>query len=334
MTEFTAPPLSVNTIPLHFDVSEHAISLDTFIATAEQTQKIIEAFNQEIFSGTLVFDIIVVPPEPGTFLSKLEFYLLSGATALFAFLNSPLGEGYVKGFTDLTPQEWMQKLGESHKALIQAPENDKEANAKIVSEAVIAEMTKSALSKSNDEFLTIAPLQGQLTATIEARCQFFEACIANKEIKGVEFSKNGHFPIKRRDFPALAIRPPVPEKEEEEDEWFSSIEQIYVTSPNWDREGRKWKGKDAGRKDCLFEIEDDLFWHHVKYRELRVDIYDQLKVQWVFRQKDGKLTDRRVVRVIEYNGEHLNEPMNRDELDEFLKSTTKEIQKTKFDGFL
>lgn len=326
--------LSPNTIPLHFDVAQHSISLTTFVNTAEHTKSLIHALNQEVFGGSLQFEILVVPPEAGTFLSKFEFYLLAGSTALFSFLNTPMGEGYVKGLTDHTPQEWMQKLGESHQNMLNKTLGETEENVKLIGETVVAEMAKGALAKDNDEYARLAPLAGQLSETIEARCQFFEACIYDKKIKGVEFSNDGSFQIRRKDFPKLAIRPPVAEKEEEHEEWFVSIERIYVTSPNWEREGRKWKGKDGARRDCLFEIEDDLFWHHVKYRELRVDIMDQLKVQWIFKQQDGKVINRRVVRVIEYNEKYLNEPMDVKELQGFLDARVNDASQVKFSGFL
>ena len=87
-----------------------------------------------------------------------------------------------------------------------------------------------------------------------------------------------------------------------------SIESIYVTSPNWDKENqhtRQWKGKDQIRRDCYFVIEDAEFWHKVKQKALHVEVLDNLKVQWAFQITEGRPKNRRVLRVLEYNGDKL-----------------------------
>lgn len=323
MQELLDPTPELGTLMLHFDVSEHVINLDTFLETATQARTILQSFNTEFFDGSLEYELILLPPVAGSFLGKLKIYVGGGLVVAATFLNSDLGEGYVVGLTGETPKHWAEKAGQATangideiSALVQSSKDSKKKTVEIV----LKEMTKGVLSKDNDELKKIAPLSGQLNNAVQARCNFYEACLRDKEVKGIDFSTDDDFPIRRNDFPRLAIRPEPPINEDENPEWHTSIENIYVTSPNWERDNQKarnWKGRDGGRKDCLFVIEDNYFWHQVKYRGLHVAILDQLKVQWIFQFRGTRIINRRVIRVLEFNGDHLSDPMKSDEIEKF-----------------
>ena len=75
---------------IHFDVEEHFLKLETFVETAESTKKVIEALNTTFFKGSLDYELVVLPPESGTFLSKLAV-LLGVPGAVFYFLNTDIG---------------------------------------------------------------------------------------------------------------------------------------------------------------------------------------------------------------------------------------------------
>lgn len=49
-----------------------------------------------------------------------------------------------------------------------------------------------------------------------------------------------------------------------------------------------------------------------------MDVLDNLKVQWACQIIDGRPKNRRVVRVLEYNGNKLAEPLKSDALDAVL----------------
>ena len=88
---------------IHFDVPEHRLMLETFIATAEQAQRIIEAINQAFFDGRLKYELIVLPPEGGTFLSKLKAMVIGGVGAVLMYINTDVGKAYVIGLTGRDP---------------------------------------------------------------------------------------------------------------------------------------------------------------------------------------------------------------------------------------
>ena len=153
----------------------------------------------------------------------------------------------------------------------------------------------------------LAHFQTRLT-----RADFYAACIEDRDVRRIGFTPEDDFPIPRNSFPERAQKSVRKPKDEEPPEWSVSIESIYVTSPNWDKEdqkSRQWKGKDQIRRDCYFVIEDAEFWYKVKDKALHVEVLDILKVQWAFQNTGGRPKNRRVLRVLEFNGNKLADPL-------------------------
>ena len=320
---------------IHFDVSDHFLKLDTFIKTAESARKVIDALDETFFNGSLEYELIVLPPAEGTFLSKLAIWVSGGTAAVFGFLNTDVGSAYVEGLTGRKPAEWAQSFGEDHRARIdafraetEAPENDEtgfdviegtadalpisvDEACKEAAQLVVA-MARGVLEKGPDELDRVGMEFGALPDAVDARAEFYAACIEDRDVKRVGFTPENDFPIPRNSFPERAQKPARKPKDEEPQEWIVSIESIYVTSPNWDKEdqkARQWKGKDQIRRDCYFIIEDAEFWHKVKHKALHVEVLDNLKVQWAFQNTDGRPKNRRVLRVLEFNGDKLADPL-------------------------
>lgn len=319
---------------IHFDVSDHFLKLDTFIKTAESARNVIDALDETFFNSSLEYELIVLPPAEGTFLSKLAV-LVGVPGAVFVFINSDVGGAYVEGLTGRSPSEWAKSFGEDHRARIDAfqvetetPENDEagfdviegppESSPIDTDEAckeaaqIVVAMARGVLEKSPDELHKVGMELGALPDAVDARADFYAACIEDGEVKRVGFTPDDDFPIPRNSFPERAQKPARKPKDEEPPEWSVSIESIYVTSPNWDKEDQKtrqWKGKDQIRRPCYFVIEDAEFWHKVKHKALNVEVLDNLKVQWAFQNTDGRPKNRRVLRVLEFNDDKLAEPL-------------------------
>lgn len=337
---------------IHFDVKDHFLKLDTFIQTAENARKVIEAINKTFFHGSLKYELIVLPPEDGTFLSKLGFYLASPVAAVFAFLCTDPGAAFTKGLTGETPSWWFEQAGyearegfewigeqltadeansfkpiadNDHKAV------DEESACKAAAQIVIA-MTRGMLEKDTDELVKIGMDVGNLPDALDARAEFYSACINNHDVQRIGFTPDNDFPIPRNSFPERAQKPVRKEIEEEPPGWTVSIESIYVTSPNWDeadQKTRQWKGKDQNRRDCYFMIEDAEFWNLVKKKALHVEVLDNLKVQWAYECNDGGPKNRRVLRVLEFNGDQLSEPLTDDAIKAILGNySTHEISRS------
>ncbi|MGR9428691.1 hypothetical protein [Rhizobium leguminosarum] len=312
----------------HFDVDEHYLKLETFIHTADSARKVIASINENLFESSLKYELIVLPPADGSFLTKLALSVAIGWGAI-QFLDSDVVAAYVDGLTGKPPAEWAKELGEiSHEggksvysALSSEPKPEKERKACQLSASIVMAMARGILEKETTELKKIGMGSGPLIDALDARAEFYAACLQDGDIARVGFSLDNIFPVPRSTFAERSQKPPRRPEEDEPPEWTVSIESIYVTSPNWDEDDqrvRHWKGKDQSRRDCYFVIDDAEFWALVKKKDLHVDVLDNLKVQWACQITDGRAKNRRVVRVLEYNGNTLADPLSDDALDAIL----------------
>lgn len=310
---------------IHFGVDDHFLNLDTFIRTADSARRIIEAFDSTFFQGSLEYELIVLPPEPGTFLSSLGLWIGGGVAAAFAFIDSDIGSAYIEALTGKPPTYWAAEAGETSREFIESlsdvgQEADERAACRASARVVVA-MTRGVLEKETDQLATIGMELGELPAALDARADFYLACIEDSDVKRIGFTPEDDFPIPRSSFPERAQRPERKEKDDDSLPWEVSIESIYVTSPNWDQKdqkSRQWKGKDQIRRDCYFVIEDAEFWNLVRRKDLRVEVLDNLKVQWAFQITGDRPKNRRVLRVLEFNGGKLAEPLAPDAIRAIL----------------
>lgn len=320
-----------NQILLHFDVDGHYLKLETFIETAKRADRIIDSINTSLIKSNSTYDLVVLPPESGSFLAKYTIVMTS-VGSLFAFLNSDIGSAYVEGFTGYSPAYWAKQLGENHLEYFdqsQTSNTEKEATVPLeaceIGAKIITQMTKIILEKDNNELEKIGANTGVISDAMEARNEFYQICISNSDVKALGFTHEDDFPIPRNSFPeraAMRVRKnddDVPEKVE----WIVAIENIFVSSPNWEQEDqafRKWKGKDSTRRECFFEIDDAEFWLHVKQKELKVEGIDRLKVQWAYELSGGRAKNRKVLRVLEFNNEQLAKPLDSDAITAIIGS--------------
>ncbi len=332
-----------NTLFIHFDVEEHHIKLDTFIHTADSARRIIASLDEALFGSSLNYELVVLPPEEGTFLQKLQV-IIPIAAGLVLFLDSDTPAGFIEGLTGKPPSEWAKDLGkfgqqtanlvfeatdvdelEAHLPDINALAHDHAELLCRMSERMLTAMTRNILERETEQLKSIGMEEGPFLEALDARADFYSACIDDGDVRRVGFTPDDDFPIPRSSFTGRAQKPVRKENEEDPPEWEVAIESINVTSPNWveeDQRLRQWKGKDANRRDCYFVIEDAEFWRLVKRKDLQVEVWDSLKVQWAYRVVDGKAKQRRVLRVLEFNGTLLATPLSPGAINAILGSHT------------
>ena len=85
-SEATSEQPIIGLIPLHFDIPGIACRLPRSSDTANQTRAVIDAFNRDVFAGELQFEFFVLPPEEGSFKTRLAVALLAAGVV---FGNSP-----------------------------------------------------------------------------------------------------------------------------------------------------------------------------------------------------------------------------------------------------
>ncbi len=311
---------SLEVIPLHFNVPGHHLPLREFIDTASNTQGIIDAFNEAFFEGKLRYEILVIPPKPGTFTTFLGLVVTVGPT-VWAICQTDVGKAFIKGLTGYEPAFWAEKAGQRIREAFGSDEtqengNHQEAITKQSTAIVVSEVTKSFLRKEYNELRKLGISKEKYREAYKARNEFYQACYRNDSIRSIGFDETDDFPIERTDFPAFIIEIPPQTEDERKLDWVVEVTHIKVTSPNWDRrdDSRHWKAKDGDGKPVFFTIDDDQFWHLAKVEQLHTQVVDNLKVQWAYVEDNGRRKNLHVMGVLEFNGDHISDPLGDEEL--------------------
>lgn len=311
---------TVQILPLHFNTAEHYLSLDEFINTARNTRAIAENINVEFFEGKLQYQIVVLPPKPGGFISLIGLCVVGGTGTLWAFSESDMGKKFISGLTGHEPAHWAEQAGLKLKQAVQEKAQDESVSVKKAAALLLKECAKGFLEKNADALRKIGVSKRHFRQAYEAKNEFFQLCLKNSEIKGIGFDETHKFPITRADFPSHIVELPPVEDDELEHEWVLEEKEIKVTSPVWVRDGRQWQASYDGNKETLFTMEDDEFWQLVDNSRLKPKIPDLLIVQWAFIQEGKRRKRVRVLKVLEYNNVKVAKPLTNKQLNKILKN--------------
>jgi len=323
-------------IPLHFDVPYHHLPLNQFIEAAKSTQDIINDFNNEFFDGKLKYQILVIPPKDGTFLELLGLITSGAAASAWAFFSTDIGKAYIKGLTGHEPAHWAEIAGKKTKEFIENEDAGKKKKdiknpddtEKLLESSVedqmsvsviVVQITLGFLKKEPDDLQKIGLSKAKFRKAYTAKNKIYQDCIDNPEIEGLGFDTEPEFPIRRKDFPTHIVEVPKEVEVEDNPIWKVEVKDIKVHSPNWDRDGRKWQARTSAEKEVWFSIEDDLFWHHVKIKDIQPDINDNMKVQWAYPADMPKRANVRVLKVLTYNEKEISQPYLEEELSQMLE---------------
>jgi hypothetical protein len=319
MTEPTQQKIesaSMEVITLHFNVTGHFLPLDDFIDSAKSARNVINCFNDKFFDGKVSYELVVLPPEEGSLKQRLGVVVLCGASFIWGTAGSEFASGVIKARTGKSFYEHGVEFGEAIPSMISKVEA---AWDQSLVAAFMAEAAKEFYLSEEDNLKKCGIEKEEYREAYAARNEFYEMCYKNPEIQGVGFDDSENFPVPRRDFARYIVNLP-PEKEDDDDNsWKIEIRYITVTSPNWERgDNRLWKAKYDGEKDALFTIEDDAFWKLVEVKQLVPQIFDSMKVQWAYIAENGRRKKTKALRVLEYNGQAVSDPLSDEELESLL----------------
>lgn len=324
---------AIEVLPIHFDVSAHFIPLRTFIDTASHAEEIVASLNAEWFAGELEYEVVVIPPKPGSFLIGLGIAVVAVTAASWKFLHSDVGKAFVRGLTGEEPEHWgevagkkiRERLSRESDPEIAPPRETSPSDPIAVSDpglqqetvvqnastsTILVKSTKSILVKEVTELRRIGVDPQRFRETFEARNEFYQACWQERELRAIGFDETNHFPIDRKDFARLQVQLEPRELEADIEPSTVEITSVTVTSPNWDRRdaSRTWRGKDASGRYRFFKVNDESFWSLAEADSLTLRGLDIMKVQWAFQGRGRQAKNFRVLRVLEYNGDQLAEP--------------------------
>lgn len=163
-------------IPIHYDVQEHSLDINVFIAAAQGVEIITGDIGEIITGNKIKYKIVILPPEEGTFRQFIGIALLS----LLAPIAPEIGSGVVKGLTGKGIGEWSEK------------------GAECLKECVISWLEKE--DSELQQILNGLPKDIDLSKSIKAKNDFYITCQNNPEITAIGFTEEDNFPVKRENF--------------------------------------------------------------------------------------------------------------------------------------
>lgn len=106
--------------------------------------------------------------------------------------------------------------------------------------------------------------------------------------------------------------------------WQFGTEHLRVHNPNWDQKDQKksvWHGFKEGSDKVGFTVENEQFWSSVNNGTLHSETGEvKIHVQWIYQLAKTKLTKCKVLRVLEFNGIAISEPMTNEQVNAYIGS--------------
>jgi hypothetical protein len=166
--------------------------------------------------------------------------------------------------------------------------------------------------ESDNDYLRMLGVVEVAPEVLEAKRKFYDACLHVPDLRAIGFQKAPHFPVRREDFRRMREGSP----KDDEGGWELAIEDIKVSSPNWNRDdhARTWKAMDRERSLRFFRILDEVFWGRIARGELKTRINDGMRVQWIFQRGQHGPKNHKVLSVLEFNGAKVSPPKSDDEV--------------------
>ena len=316
----------VRTLLIHFDVDSEHILLETFISSARGAQAAVTAFNNAYFNGAIEFELIVIPPESGSFKQNIGIvlkgigYSYIGLWSVIQLMDSETVQRISKELTGKIPADHLIEAVVEPDATSEIIEDIDFISAELEQEEInnieelISESVRGALQKTREEISNL-DIPTELKYELEnAQSDLFGAALADPDVKGIGFGEEDDFPIRRNQFAQRAIRPVPPKREEDSDpDWRVEVVQIRVTSPQFERldqTSRRWKGKNAQGSNILFEVEDEEFWQRLNRREFEFADSTVVEAQIATLFVDGKAKLHRAIRILKVDSIQVGNPLD------------------------
>lgn len=227
---------NIEKLYIHFDVKEHCISVSDFIETIKSTEIIVNDLALKITGQDKCTKVYVFPPENGSLLVVL------GIAAKKIALGTGIGVG-------------IKYISKEVETFVEELTGYKNGDFGKNSAKILKECTKNFMEKSKNEIEQINQGVLELDTALKAKTDFYQMCSNNKDIKGIGFTSEPEYPIKRSNFYSRitpSISRPLPIKEE--------LKELIIVKPVNTDEDLQWDFKDKNTKESLIaKMEDESF---------------------------------------------------------------------------
>ncbi|MCT4684705.1 MAG: hypothetical protein N4A39_13355 [Roseicyclus sp.] len=330
----------MRTVLVHFDVEEDYVLLETFVESANAAAKAIEALNDELFSGSIVFELVVFPAAPGSLKQyigvSVKFVKNSGYAvgvlyaalwSLIQLMDSQTVQDVSQELFGKSPREVLVERIRNFRQRVDSLEPEAEDEAQQLEsegyqlfEQFLVDGASASLS-APPEVLESRKLPPALSYRLRlAQSDLYSAAIDDRNVMGIGFGEGEDFPIQRRDFAPRGVRPLPPREEGEEDLWEVGTALLRVTSPVFKRDqpGRKWMAETSAGSAIHFDIVDNEFWSRVSRRQVTFSEGCEILVQIATKIGSPGRKERKVLRVLKLDGEFLAQPLREDAISAAL----------------
>lgn len=161
---------------IHYDVEDHFIPMTDFLTASVSAEKIITDLNNQFYDGKLKYQLVITPPEDGTFLKSVGFWVFLGTT-----VAAPIAQDYVLGAFEGLTKHPPAYYGQQH---IQA----------------LRDLATGFFSMEVEQLEECIPRHMNLDKAFKAKSDFYIGCQNNDRIKGVGFDNTKNFPIRHEHF--------------------------------------------------------------------------------------------------------------------------------------
>ena len=204
---------------IHYDVENHFIPMSDFLTASLSAEKIIADLNNQFYDGKLKYKLVIIPPEEGTFLKSIGFWVVIGTT-----VAAPIAQDYVLGAFEGIAKHPPSYYAQRH---IQA----------------LKDLATGFFSMEVDELEKCIPHHINLDRAFKAKSDFYISCQNNNLIKGIGFDNTKHFPVRHEHFKQHISK----DRIRAVDSDFSIYEAILVSPVTIDKD-IKWELQDRVTK--------------------------------------------------------------------------------------
>lgn len=260
--------------PIHYEVPESVISLETFQSSAENFVGLVDGSNKELFQSNLQFKIYVLPPSAGTFTQKLGMAVIAGgsfvAGAVLTGTIGDFGKGIIEGIVGRDLEDWGRNIGGKVTGMTHEDEDRRITVAgeprpilehphveDVIAAGILTELSENFLKTPNHELRSVGVTPEVVTNCFAAKSDMYRGFELNPNISAVSFGDEPGHEIPREEFQRYTSL----YTEEDPKEWRFQTLALTITSPNWDQgdKQRGWKGIDKRGEKVFFQMADKFF---------------------------------------------------------------------------
>lgn len=272
-----------NDLYIHFDLEEgkHFIPIYQSIITEQSIERIIKNLSFNIFQWNVDVDIFVEADDEGWLVKKIMLVIWLWV----AFANTDFGSWYIEELTWKSVESYWRDLWK-------------------VTKIIIKEATEWFFCKSSKDLIEGWLKVEDFYEAYDAKNSFYNAAIANKDVKWIGFECEHNFPIPRTDFlyKKVDLR-----KEKISDNHVDKFHDLLVVSSiNIEsKKNRMWDVMDKNTKEIFSVNMDDEDFYKMYFEnklliqefKVRIRYYISIDNYW-----KSSIEQKKIVMVYEYNG--------------------------------